>query len=224
MRISDLAESIGIRPKPYRILTLDGGGVRGIIPVLWLERLEKYLGGPEGPHRNRPDRNRQTRGREASRRGGVRAAYRLRPWLPGVFRPGGPAARDPAGRRNEKARAARHRSGEGVLTRLQTSGAVTSHLRSAYPRCRLKSAYPGARRAACAHRGNRGGVAVTTIKPGGSSSNCARGSSSLCLTFCQRTGSSMSFDRSPFFMRRLLDLLGDFHGLSARQQRLTILR
>jgi hypothetical protein len=39
MRISDLAESIGIRPKPYRILTLDGGGVRGIIPVLWLERL-----------------------------------------------------------------------------------------------------------------------------------------------------------------------------------------
>ncbi|MBK1632644.1 hypothetical protein CKO31_18230 [Thiohalocapsa halophila] len=50
MRISTLAESLGIRPKPYRILTLDGGGVRGIIPVLWLERLEKYLGGPVYTH------------------------------------------------------------------------------------------------------------------------------------------------------------------------------
>ena len=49
MRIT-LAESLGIRPKPYRILTLDGGGVRGIIPVIWLERLERYLGGPVHAH------------------------------------------------------------------------------------------------------------------------------------------------------------------------------
>jgi hypothetical protein len=44
--------------------------------------------------------------------------------------------------------------------------------KSAYPRCRLKSAYPGARRAACAHLGNRGGVVVTTVKAGGRMSNC----------------------------------------------------
>jgi patatin-like phospholipase/acyl hydrolase len=41
-----LSESLGLRPKPYRILTIDGGGVRGIIPVLWLERLEQHLGAP----------------------------------------------------------------------------------------------------------------------------------------------------------------------------------
>jgi predicted acylesterase/phospholipase RssA len=50
LKIDQLAERIGIRSKPYRILTLDGGGVRGIIPVLWLERLEKYLGGPVRTH------------------------------------------------------------------------------------------------------------------------------------------------------------------------------
>jgi uncharacterized protein len=46
----NLAEAFGLRPKPYRILTLDGGGVRGIIPVLWLERLEQYIGGPVHTH------------------------------------------------------------------------------------------------------------------------------------------------------------------------------
>lgn len=30
----------------YRILSIDGGGVRGIIPAIWLEDLEKRLGGP----------------------------------------------------------------------------------------------------------------------------------------------------------------------------------
>lgn len=42
----NLAESLGLRPRPYRILTIDGGGVRGIIPVIWLERLEQHLGAP----------------------------------------------------------------------------------------------------------------------------------------------------------------------------------
>ena len=46
VRITELAESFGIRPKPYRILTLDGGGVRGIIPLIWIERLEEHLGSP----------------------------------------------------------------------------------------------------------------------------------------------------------------------------------
>ena len=50
MRITELADAIGLRPKPYRILTLDGGGIRGIIPVVWLERLEKHLGGPAHGH------------------------------------------------------------------------------------------------------------------------------------------------------------------------------
>ncbi len=45
-----LAESLGLRPTPYRILTLDGGGIRGIIPVLWLERLERHIGGPVHSH------------------------------------------------------------------------------------------------------------------------------------------------------------------------------
>ncbi|MCF7989004.1 MAG: patatin-like phospholipase family protein, partial [Thiohalocapsa sp.] len=45
-----LAESLGIRPRPYRILTLDGGGIRGIIPVVWLERLERHLAGPVHGH------------------------------------------------------------------------------------------------------------------------------------------------------------------------------
>ena len=39
-------ESLGLRPRPYRILTLDGGGVRGIIPLVWITRLEHHLGGP----------------------------------------------------------------------------------------------------------------------------------------------------------------------------------
>lgn len=43
-----LAESLGLRPKPFRILTLDGGGVRGIISLVWLERLEKHLGSSIG--------------------------------------------------------------------------------------------------------------------------------------------------------------------------------
>lgn len=46
----NLAETLGLGPRPYRILTIDGGGVRGIIPVLWLERLERYLNGPIHAH------------------------------------------------------------------------------------------------------------------------------------------------------------------------------
>lgn len=45
-----IAESLGLRPRPYRILTIDGGGVRGIIPVIWIERLERYLNGPIHAH------------------------------------------------------------------------------------------------------------------------------------------------------------------------------
>jgi patatin-like phospholipase/acyl hydrolase len=39
-----LAESLGLRPRPFRLLTLDGGGVRGIIELVWIERLEQHLG------------------------------------------------------------------------------------------------------------------------------------------------------------------------------------
>ena len=49
-RITELADAFGIHPKPYRILTLDGGGIRGIVPVVWLERLEKHLGAPAYQH------------------------------------------------------------------------------------------------------------------------------------------------------------------------------
>lgn len=45
-----LAESLGIRPRPYRIPALDGGGIRGITPVVWLERFERHLGGPVHGH------------------------------------------------------------------------------------------------------------------------------------------------------------------------------
>lgn len=45
-----LAETLGLRPRPFRILTLDGGGIRGIIPVVWLERLELHTGGPVHAH------------------------------------------------------------------------------------------------------------------------------------------------------------------------------
>lgn len=45
-----LAETLGLYPRPYRILTIDGGGVRGIIPVLWIDRLERYLNGPVHAH------------------------------------------------------------------------------------------------------------------------------------------------------------------------------
>jgi patatin-like phospholipase/acyl hydrolase len=34
----------------YRILSIDGGGVRGLIPAIWLEQLEKQLGGPLHEH------------------------------------------------------------------------------------------------------------------------------------------------------------------------------
>ena len=46
----NLAETLGLSPRPYRILTIDGGGVRGIIPVLWIDRLERYLNGPVHAH------------------------------------------------------------------------------------------------------------------------------------------------------------------------------
>ncbi|EXJ13885.1 patatin-like phospholipase family protein [Imhoffiella purpurea] len=45
-----IAESLGLRRLPYRILTIDGGGVRGIIPVVWLERLERHLEAPAHTH------------------------------------------------------------------------------------------------------------------------------------------------------------------------------
>ncbi|EXJ14756.1 patatin-like phospholipase family protein [Imhoffiella purpurea] len=48
--MKNLAESLGLRRKPYRILTLDGGGVRGILSVVWVERLEHYLRGPVHAH------------------------------------------------------------------------------------------------------------------------------------------------------------------------------
>jgi predicted acylesterase/phospholipase RssA len=45
-----LAESLGLRPRPFRIITLDGGGVRGIISLIWLERLEQHLAGSVAAH------------------------------------------------------------------------------------------------------------------------------------------------------------------------------
>ena len=36
--------------KRYRILSLDGGGIRGIITAVWLDRLEQALGGPLRQH------------------------------------------------------------------------------------------------------------------------------------------------------------------------------
>lgn len=43
-----LAETLGLRPRRFGILTLDGDGIRGIIPVV--ERLEKHIGGPVHSH------------------------------------------------------------------------------------------------------------------------------------------------------------------------------
>lgn len=37
-------------PPCYRILSIDGGGVRGLIPAIWLEHLEKQLGEPLHEH------------------------------------------------------------------------------------------------------------------------------------------------------------------------------
>lgn len=45
-----IAESLGLRKRPFRILTLDGGGVRGIVPLVWMERLEEHLGGTIHAH------------------------------------------------------------------------------------------------------------------------------------------------------------------------------
>jgi hypothetical protein len=36
--------------RAFRILSFDGGGIRGIIPALWLERLEHHLGSPIADH------------------------------------------------------------------------------------------------------------------------------------------------------------------------------
>ncbi len=44
------ADSLGLRPHPFRILTIDGGGVRGIIPLVWIERLEMHLHTPIHAH------------------------------------------------------------------------------------------------------------------------------------------------------------------------------
>jgi predicted acylesterase/phospholipase RssA len=37
-------------PQRYRILSLDGGGIRGVITAVWLEELEERLGGPIREH------------------------------------------------------------------------------------------------------------------------------------------------------------------------------
>jgi len=39
-----------VREAPYRVLALDAGGVRGIVEVVWLERLARHLGGPLYSH------------------------------------------------------------------------------------------------------------------------------------------------------------------------------
>lgn len=36
--------------KSYKILAIDGGGIRGIIPAVWLSKIEKTLGGPLCKH------------------------------------------------------------------------------------------------------------------------------------------------------------------------------
>ncbi len=40
-----IADALGLHKTPYRILTLDGGGVRGIVPLVWMQRLEEHLHG-----------------------------------------------------------------------------------------------------------------------------------------------------------------------------------
>lgn len=45
-----IAASLGLRRRPYTILTLDGGGVRGIMPLIWMQRLEHHLGGTLHAH------------------------------------------------------------------------------------------------------------------------------------------------------------------------------
>lgn len=42
----NITEALGLRPHPFRLLTLDGGGIRGIIQLIWIERLEQHLGAP----------------------------------------------------------------------------------------------------------------------------------------------------------------------------------
>ena len=37
-----------VAPKTYRILALSGGGVRGLVTAVWLNRLEQKLGAPIG--------------------------------------------------------------------------------------------------------------------------------------------------------------------------------
>lgn len=46
MPSSSFSETLGLRPHPFRLLTLDGGGIRGIIQLIWIERLEQHLGTP----------------------------------------------------------------------------------------------------------------------------------------------------------------------------------
>lgn len=46
MSRTNITEALGLRPHPFRLLTLDGGGVRGIIELIWMERLEQHLGTP----------------------------------------------------------------------------------------------------------------------------------------------------------------------------------
>jgi len=46
----NLSESVGQTVRPYRILSIDGGGVRGIISAIWLAKLEAQLNGPLYKH------------------------------------------------------------------------------------------------------------------------------------------------------------------------------
>lgn len=42
------ATSAKVRPRRYRVLSLDGGGIRGVITAVWLDRIEHELGSPIG--------------------------------------------------------------------------------------------------------------------------------------------------------------------------------
>lgn len=44
------SQSAGNAEPRYRILTLDGGGIRGVMTAYWLSELEKLLGGPVAEH------------------------------------------------------------------------------------------------------------------------------------------------------------------------------